>query len=116
MSPALISLRIVLACLATTASAEDPTHTDGGKYKVLLENEAVRVLEYRDQPGEKTRTDAPETVPVVARPVLCHRQRLKHRCPGHAESNGVETFCSNPLVTRATRSRGRQLPPNPIPG
>jgi quercetin dioxygenase-like cupin family protein len=47
-------LSVVLACLASAASAEDPAHTDGGKYKVLLENETVRVLEYRDQPGERT--------------------------------------------------------------
>ena len=36
------------------AFAQDPVHTDGDKYKALLENECVRVLEYRDQPGEKT--------------------------------------------------------------
>ncbi len=32
----------------------DPVNTDGDKYKVLLENEKVRVLEYRDVPGAKT--------------------------------------------------------------
>ena len=32
----------------------DPTHTDPDKYKVIFENERVRVLEYRDKPGEKT--------------------------------------------------------------
>lgn len=32
----------------------DPTVTDGDKYKVLFENERVRVLEYRDSPGQKT--------------------------------------------------------------
>ena len=53
MKPAIL-LTFVLASLATTASADDPTHTDSAKYKVLLENETVRVLEYRDQPGEKT--------------------------------------------------------------
>lgn len=47
-------LSVALACLATAALADDPAHTDSGKYKVLLENETVRVLEYRDQPGEKT--------------------------------------------------------------
>ena len=36
------------------ASAQDPTITDGDKYKAKFENEKVRVLEYRDQPGEKT--------------------------------------------------------------
>jgi quercetin dioxygenase-like cupin family protein len=35
-------------------SALDPIHTDPDKYKVIFENERVRVLEYRDKPGEKT--------------------------------------------------------------
>ena len=39
---------------AAAACAADPTHTDGDKYKVRFENERVRVLEYRDRPGEKT--------------------------------------------------------------
>jgi quercetin dioxygenase-like cupin family protein len=33
----------------------DPTTTDPDKYKVLFENERVRVLEYRDAPGQSTR-------------------------------------------------------------
>jgi hypothetical protein len=32
----------------------DPTITDPDKYKVVFENERVRVLEYRDTPGEQT--------------------------------------------------------------
>ena len=36
------------------AHAQDPQHTDGDKYKALLDNPCVRVLEYRDQPGDKT--------------------------------------------------------------
>src|SRR5215471_18947293 len=32
----------------------DPVVTDGDKYKVVLENDRVRVLEYRDLPGQKT--------------------------------------------------------------
>lgn len=33
----------------------DPTHTDPDKYKVLFENDHVRVLDYRDTPGAKTK-------------------------------------------------------------
>jgi hypothetical protein len=40
--------------LAHAAHAADPVHTDGDKYKVIFENDRVRVLEYRDRPGEKT--------------------------------------------------------------
>lgn len=32
----------------------DPTVTDPDKYQVVFENDAVRVLEYRDRPGERT--------------------------------------------------------------
>jgi quercetin dioxygenase-like cupin family protein len=41
---------------ATLAHAQDPAHTDGDKYKPLLDNACVRVLEYRDRPGEKTQS------------------------------------------------------------
>jgi quercetin dioxygenase-like cupin family protein len=34
--------------------ADDPTRTDPDKYKVVFENERVRVLEYRDEPGQAT--------------------------------------------------------------
>lgn len=33
----------------------DPTDTDPDKYAAIFENERVRVLEYRDQPGDKTK-------------------------------------------------------------
>jgi quercetin dioxygenase-like cupin family protein len=32
----------------------DPTISDPDKYKVVFENERVRVLEYRDEPGQQT--------------------------------------------------------------
>lgn len=32
----------------------DPTTTDPERYRVIFENERVRVLEYSDQPGEST--------------------------------------------------------------
>jgi quercetin dioxygenase-like cupin family protein len=44
----------------------DPTVTDPDKYKVVFENDRVRVLEYRDQPGEQTSPhDHPESVMVT---------------------------------------------------
>src|ERR671937_49964 len=36
------------------AMAADPVCTDPDKYRVILENDRVRVLEYRDVPGDKT--------------------------------------------------------------
>ena|SRR5689334_7785649 len=34
--------------------SRDPVVTDGDKYKVVLENDRVRILEYRDSPGQRT--------------------------------------------------------------
>src|SRR4051794_31445568 len=36
------------------ANDSDPTVTDPDKYTVVFENDQVRVLEYRDQPGDRT--------------------------------------------------------------
>lgn len=33
---------------------DDPTRTDPDLYSVIFENERVRVLEYRDAPGDRT--------------------------------------------------------------
>ena len=46
----LISL---LAVLCTTTHAQDPVKTSPQYYKVLLENDQVRVLEYHLKAGEK---------------------------------------------------------------
>ena len=51
-------LLLLAAALATSATAPEsvpgPLQTDADKYKVLFENERVRLLEYRDTPGAKT--------------------------------------------------------------
>jgi quercetin dioxygenase-like cupin family protein len=44
----------------------DPTSTDPGKYTVVFENERVRVLEYRDEPGQRTSPhDHPDSVMIT---------------------------------------------------
>jgi hypothetical protein len=45
---------IVLAFIPSLVAAQDPVATDGDNYKVLFENDCVRVLEHRDRPGDKT--------------------------------------------------------------
>jgi quercetin dioxygenase-like cupin family protein len=43
----------------------DPTTTDPDKYRVIFENERVRVLDYHDEPGGKTRPhDHPDSVMI----------------------------------------------------
>jgi len=42
---------------------QDPTVTNSDKYKVIFENERVRVLEYKDKPGDMTTPhDHPDSV------------------------------------------------------
>jgi quercetin dioxygenase-like cupin family protein len=42
-----------VVCRVARVSA-DPTQTDPDKYKVVFENDRIRVLEYRDKPGDRT--------------------------------------------------------------
>jgi hypothetical protein len=55
-----------LLALGSAAGTHDPVHTDGDKYKVRLENARVRVLEYRDRPGEKTHEHSHPAFVVIA--------------------------------------------------
>jgi len=60
------------AVAAGAVQAQNPIETDGDKYKVILENEKVRVLEYRDKPGDKTnRHDHPAFVLYALAPFEC---------------------------------------------
>ena len=47
--------------------AADPTTTNPDLYRVVMENDRVRVLEYRDRPGDVTRPHAhPDSVMITA--------------------------------------------------
>jgi hypothetical protein len=52
MSVLLTTLTLLLVTKATMA--QDPVQAASQNYKVLFENDRVRVLEYRSKPGEKT--------------------------------------------------------------
>src|ERR1700694_2547652 len=44
----------------------DPTVTNSDKYKIVFENDKVRVLEYNDRPGDKTTPHAhPDSVMIT---------------------------------------------------
>jgi quercetin dioxygenase-like cupin family protein len=43
-----------VAVAPDAAGHPDPIETDGDKYRVILENDRVRVLRYEDRPGAKT--------------------------------------------------------------
>jgi beta-alanine degradation protein BauB len=52
--------------LKGSAMSHDPTVTDPALYKVIFENERVRILEYRDQPGDRTHVHQhPDSVMVT---------------------------------------------------
>lgn len=54
----------------------DPVETNPENYRVVLENERVRVLEYVDRPGTRTRPHAhPDSVMVT---LSAFRRRLVH--------------------------------------
>jgi quercetin dioxygenase-like cupin family protein len=42
-----------MVCLTQTTRAQDPVKVDPEHYKVIEENDAVRILEFRDTPGHK---------------------------------------------------------------
>jgi len=72
----ILALVLVLIPYAD-AWAQDPAKTDSDKYKVVLENDRVRVLEYRDKPGEKTTMHVHPDFVVVARSAFRRRLTLR---------------------------------------
>jgi hypothetical protein len=50
----MLTAALIVVVLNVPALAQDPAKTDPDKYTVILENERVRVLEYKDKPGERT--------------------------------------------------------------
>lgn len=53
MLKAFFAATMLILCAAST-HAQDPVETNPEHYKVILENERTRVLDYEDHPGEKT--------------------------------------------------------------
>ena len=72
----ILALFLVLTPYGSNLWAQDPARTDSDKYKVVLENERVRVLEYRDKPGEKTTMHVHPDFVVVARSAFRRRLTL----------------------------------------
>ncbi len=55
MEKRLLSIIVLLLFAAISAKAQDPVDVNPGKYTVVFENEYVRLLEYRDNPGDFSR-------------------------------------------------------------
>ena len=74
-------MRLIIAVLlllsyGNTWAQTDPVKTDSDKYKLVLENERVRVLEYRDRPGDKTTMHMHPDFVVIARSAFRRRLTL----------------------------------------
>jgi len=72
--------------------SRDPVLTDGDKYKVVMENERVRVLEYRDSPGQRT---TPHYHPDY---VLCALSSFKRRLTLSDGRGGVREVRAGEVV------------------
>lgn len=59
---------------ADPAAGADPVCTDSALYSVVLENERVRVLRYRDRPGDRTTEHGHPDMVMV--PLCDFRRRL----------------------------------------
>ena len=59
---------------ASAASSTDPVVTDPELYSVVFENDRVRVLEYRDAPGDRTYEHSHPDMVIV--PLTTFRRRL----------------------------------------
>ena len=42
-----------MLCIAQTTRAQDPVKVDPEHYKTIMENDTVRILEFKDEPGHK---------------------------------------------------------------
>lgn len=90
------SLLIAAMLAATPVFATDPVQSDGDKYHVVFENDQVRVLDYRDQPGDKTHE---HTHPAFVLYAVGPFKRRIHLPGGKVltrEFKGGETMWSDP--------------------
>jgi quercetin dioxygenase-like cupin family protein len=71
--------------------AADPICTDPDKYQVIFENDRVRVLEYRDRPGDRT---TPHRHPDSVMVTLSGFQRRLHASQGMRDV-ALEAGCAH---------------------
>lgn len=84
--------------------SSDPACTDPDKYKVVFENEHVRVLEYVDHPGDRTTPHAhPDSVMYT---LSGFRRRLYD---GNGESRDVEIAAGTTGWLPAQRHAGHNI-------
>src|SRR5947199_7717717 len=96
----------LLSVICVAVSAQDPVKTSPQYYKVLLENDQVRMLEYRLRPGEKEPMHShPAGVVYVLSGATLTFSFPDGRTEDKAAATG-ETIWRNP-VTHAVENTGK---------
>ena len=98
-----------MVALGTVAHAHDPVHTDGDKYKVKIENERVRVLEYKDQPGEKTHQHSHPAFVLVA--LTPFKRKTPYRTARRWFASSRPATCSGRMPRRISARISANFPP-----
>ena len=99
------TISIAALMIAATAFAHDPAQTDGDKYKVIFENERVRVLEYKDRPGDKTQPASPPGLRAVRHGAL----QAAHTCFPTARLSMREFKAGDVLYSEAQTHIGENV-------
>jgi quercetin dioxygenase-like cupin family protein len=81
----------------------DPAVTNADLYKIVFENDQVRVLEYRDQPGDRTTPHAhPDSVMVTL-------SSFRRRLHGDHETRDVEISAGGAFWLPAQQHAGENI-------
>ena len=110
-------------CLSRTASATDPVVLAPANYKVIFENDKVRVLEASDKPGEKVEMHShPDTLMYVLAPFQRKltlengRQVTVTMKPGDTRWMPAQSHAGENIGTTETRALFIEFKPQPATG
>jgi hypothetical protein len=90
--------------------SDDPTETNPELYKIVFENERVRVLEYRDEPGARTTPHShPDSVMVTLsafdrRLIMGDQEREVSLAASHAAWLPAQTHAGENIGSTPTHS------------
>ena len=79
----------------TNYQEKSPTDTDPDKYKIIMENDHVRVYDYKDKPGDITKMHHHDAFVLHALSPFKRRIHFKNGTSVERECKGGETFWSD---------------------
>lgn len=80
--------------MSSTSTIPTPTETDPDKYKIVFENDRVRVFDYTDKPGDKTQMHHHDSFILHALSPFKRKLTFDDGNSVTKEFNGGETFWS----------------------